>query len=297
MRHHASLPILATIVGIALFSAMDVVMKSASLAVGAYSAYLLRCLVGFVMIAPFWWYRARSFPSKSVMRIHLIRGVVVAFMGWTFFFALTRLPIAEAIAISFIAPVIALYLAAVLLKERIGRNAMIAALLGLAGVIVIAGGRASREAMGEEALIGLVAVLFSAVLYAWNLVLQRQQALVARPSEVSTFQNGIAALTLAAGAPFLLQSPDGAAWADISAGAALAVGAALCLSWGYARAEAQTLVPIEYTGFLWAAFFGWLVFDETVTATTLAGAILIVFGCWIGTFRQNRTPKPEQSAL
>ena len=297
MQENPIRPVLATIVGIALFSAMDAVMKSAALSVGAYSAYFLRCVVGFAMIAPFWWVRARAFPARSVMRIHLLRGVVVAFMGWTFFFALTRLPLAEAIALSFIAPLIALYLAAVLLGEKIERKAVIAALLGLAGVIVIVGGRIGRERMDEAATTGLVALLLSAVLYAWNLVLQRQQALVARPSEVSTFQNGIVALTLLAGTPFLLVSPEQAAWVDITAGAALAVGAALFLSWAYARAEAQVLVPIEYTGFLWAAFFGWVAFGEQVTATTIAGATLIVVACWIATRRQSVPVAPEQSAI
>lgn len=297
MQDNPIKPVLATIAGIALFSAMDAVMKSAALSIGAYSAYFLRCLVGFVMIAPFWWYRARAFPSASVMRIHLLRGVVVAFMGWTFFFALTRLPLAEAIALSFIAPLIALYLAAVLLGETIERKAIIAAILGLAGVVVIVGGRIGRERMDEEATVGLIALLLSALLYAWNLILQRQQALVARPSEVSTFQNGIVALTLLAGAPFLLVMPDQAAWMDITAGAALAVAAALFLSWAYARAEAQVLVPIEYTGFLWAAFFGWIAFGERVTPSTVLGAVLIVVGCWIATRRQKAPAKPEQTAI
>ncbi|SMQ69557.1 S-adenosylmethionine uptake transporter [Altererythrobacter xiamenensis] len=297
MQDNPIKPVLATIAGIALFSAMDAVMKSAALSIGAYSAYFLRCLVGFVMIAPFWWYRARTFPSARVMRIHLLRGVVVAFMGWTFFFALTRLPLAEAIALSFIAPVFALYLAAVLLGETIERKAIIAAILGLAGVVVIVGGKIGRERMDEEATVGLIALLLSALLYAWNLILQRQQALVARPSEVSTFQNGIVALTLLAGAPFLLVMPDQAAWMDITAGAALAVGAALFLSWAYARAEAQVLVPIEYTGFLWAAFFGWIAFGERVTPSTVLGAVLIVVGCWIATRRQKAPAKPEQTAI
>lgn len=289
---HRLAPFAMTIVGIALFSAMDAVMKSAAIAVGAYSAYLLRCLIGFAIIAPIWWWRNRRWPANNVLRIHLVRGVVVAFMGWTFFFALVRLPLAEAIAISFIAPLIALYLAAVFLKESIEPKAIIAALLGLAGVLIIVGGRIGRERMTDEALLGLIAILGSALLYAWNLVLQRQQALVATPSEVSTFQNGIVAAVLLVGAPFLLVMPEGRAWGDIAAGAVLAVGAALCLAWAYRRAEAQALVPIEYTGFLWAALFGWLMFAEPVSVTTVAGAFLIVIGCWIAT----RKP-PEQTAV
>lgn len=290
---HSFRPILATMVGIALFSAMDAVMKSASIAIGAYSAYLLRCAMGFALIAPIWKLGGGQMPKRSVLRIHLIRGVVVAFMGWTFFAALVRLPLAEAIAISFIAPLIALFLAALLLGEKIEPRAIIASFLGLGGVIVIVAGRIGREALTREAGIGLALVGLSALLYAWNLVLQRQQALVASPTEVSTFQNGIACLTLLPGAPFLLVWPSGVVWLELGAGAMLAVGAALFLTWGYARAEAQKLVPIEYTGFLWASLFGWLYFGERVSIATVAGAALIVVGCWIATRRK----RPEQSAL
>lgn len=292
------LPILATFVGIALFSAMDAVIKSASIAIGAYSAYLLRCVAGFLLIAPIWWTKTRRFPAREVLKIHLLRGVVVAFMGWTFFLALVRLPLAEGIAISFIAPLIALWLAAVLLKEKIGKNAIVAALLGLIGVLIIVGGKIGSEEMGTEATIGLVSILLSAVLYAWNLVLQRQQALVASPTEVSTFQNGIVCLVLIAGAPFFLRLPEGRVWLEIGAGALLAVGAVLFLSWAYARAEAQVLVPIEYSGFLWAVLFGWLYFGEEVSVATVAGAALIIIGCWIATMgRPGRSPEPEITAV
>lgn len=291
------IPVIATIVGIGLFSGMDAVMKSASLAVGAFSAYFIRCVMGFCIIAPIWRMTGGRWPQRHVMRIHLIRGVVAAFMGWSFFYAITLLPLAEAIALSFIAPLIALYLAAVLLGEKIQRSAIIAALLGLAGVVVIVAGRLGQEAMSDDTLIGLIALLLSAVLYAWNLVLQRQQALVAKPAEVSTFQNGIVACVLLAGTPFLLVVPQGQEWGVIAAGAVLAVGAALFLSWAYARAEAQVLLPVEYTGFLWAALFGWLMFDETVGVSTVAGAIFIVAGCWIAARRHTeKAAHTEQTA-
>ncbi len=293
-KPHPSLrPYLATIAGIALFSAMDAVMKGASIAAGAYSAYVLRCMIGFAMIAPVWRLSGGRWPARNVLKVHLLRGVVTAFMGWTFFVALVKLPLAEAIALSFVAPLVALYLAAILLGEKIERRAIAAAILGLVGVVVIVGGRIGRERMSEDAVFGLVAIILSALLYAWNLVLQRQQALVSMPTEVGTFQNGIVALVLLIGAPVLLVIPqDLRVWIDLTLAAALAVGAALALAWAYARAEAQVLVPIEYTGFLWAALFGWLMFGEEVTSTTVVGAALIVIGCWVSTRR-----RPEQSAI
>ena len=63
----------------------------------------------------------------------------------------------------------------------------------------------------------------------------------------------------------------------------------MLMSWAYARAEAQRLVPIEYTAFLWAALVGWFAFNEPVTPATLAGTALIVIGCLIAT-RQQAEP-------
>lgn len=291
-RNPIFLPVLAAIIGIGFFSGMDAIMKSASIAIGAYSAFFLRSVIGFAMIFPYWLVRERNWPQRAVLKVHLVRGVAVAFMGWSFFFSLIYLPLAEAIALSFISPLIALYLAAVLLGEQINRRAIIAAVLGLVGVTIIIGGKIGQEDLSDDAVIGIVALLVSAVLYAWNLVLQRQQALLASPSEISTFLNGSIALTMLAGAPFLLVMPEAGVWLELTASAAMAVAAALFLSWGYARAEAQVLVPIEYTALLWAIALGWWVFGEQVTLATLAGALLIVVGCLIATSR-----RPEPSAI
>src|SRR5690349_17425654 len=159
---HPLLPVLAAFTAIGLLSWMDAWMKSASLAVGAYSALLLRAPIGFAIAAPVWRAAGGRWPEWTTLRIHLVRGVVVAAMAFLFFFSLTVLPLAQAIAISFIAPLIALFLASVLLGEQIGRRAVIGALLGLAGVIVILAGKIWRETLSEGAPLGIAAVLASA---------------------------------------------------------------------------------------------------------------------------------------
>lgn len=292
-RNHVLLPMAMATLAVASLSLMDAYMKSAALAVGALTAAWLRSAIATGIALPLWLARGGRWPGKQVLKLHLQRSVVATFMALTFFYALTTLPLAEAIAISFVAPLIALYLSAILLGEQIERRAVVAALLGLAGVIVIVGDRLGRQTMTDDAAKGLALIGISAILYAWNLVLQRQQALVAGPAEVSTFQNGIVTLVLLAGAPFLLEWPETRAWLEIGAGALLAVGAALFFAWAYARAQAQQLVTIEYTGFLWASLFGWLYFGEGVSGTTIIGALLIVAGCWIATRRR----RPEQTAL
>lgn len=293
MRHHpAFMPIMLNLLGIAMLSLMDAFMKGASLAIGAYSASLLRAAIGFAVIAPVWWLRGGRWPQPHVLRIHVLRGVVTSFMALSFFFALTKLPIAETIAISFIAPIVSLYLAAIMLGETVRREAMIASALGLAGTLVIIGGRLEAGRMDHGTLLGLASIVFSALLYAWNLVLQRKQALVALPAEVATFHTGMAVLVLGLAAPFLLTLPDLGTLGHIGAASLLTVSGAMVMSWAYARAEAQLLVPFEYSGFLWATLFGWLFFTEPLRLPTLAGAVLIVVGCLIATRRP-----PEQAAI
>ena len=203
-------------------------------------------------------------------------------MAVLFFYGLVRIPMAEAIAISFVSPIIALYLAAAFLGETIRPRAVAACVLGLVGVGVIAWSRIGAGEMTSRAAEGTMAVLCSAVFYAVNLVMQRRQAMVARPAEIALFQNlNLTAIFLAL-APFYLVWPDAGTLVLAAAGAVLATAALLLLAWGYARAEAQVLLPVEYTGFLWAALLGWAMFGERLEAGTVAGAALIVAGCWLG---------------
>jgi len=275
------LPIAATVAGIATFSAMDAAMKGASIAAGVYTALLIRGYLASLLVLPAWFLTGRRMPSSAAMKVHLQRSLVVVAMAPLFFWGLVRIPIAEAIAISFIAPLIALYFASLLLGERIRPAAIFASLLGIAGVLVIGAGRFGQGEFTRDSLLGIASILASAVFYAMNLVLQRKQALLAGPIEIATFQNLVVALIFTLPAPWLFAMPDPDGLAVISAAALLAVVALLLLSWGYARAEAQVLVPIEYTGFLWAALYGWLFFEERVSAATIAGAVLIVIGCLI----------------
>lgn len=273
-----------------MLSLMDAFMKQASLAMGAYMAALLRAGCAFAIALPLWLAKRPLWPGRAAMHVHLTRGAVGALMALTFFYALTKLPLAETIAISFFAPIISLYLSAAVLHERIHERATWGAVLGLAGVLVIVGGKLGSGRLSAETWAGLAAIGFSALLYAWNLVLQRQQALIARPPEVATFYFGVASLVYLLAAPWFFMMPQ-AGFADVGISAVLTVGGALTMAWAYARAEAQLLVPLEYSGFVWATLFGWLLLGEHVTPSAAGGAALIVAGCWLAT-RRETAPAP-----
>lgn len=280
--------------GIALFSMMDALMKGLAIALGAYNALLWRMLAGFAIAATIWLIRSPPWPARPAMRIHLERGIITAGMALLFFWGLARVPLAQGVALSFIAPIIALFLAAMLLREQIGRSAILASLLGFAGVLVILAGQ-DRAELGPEALQGAFAILASAMLYAYNIILMRRQALVAGPIDIAFFQNAIVAAIFVAAAPFLAVAPPAGQIPALIGSAALGVGSLLLLGWAYARAEAQILAPVEYTAFIWAALLGWLVFAERVGWFTLAGAAMIVAGCLIAA-RGRRAPVSDVEA-
>jgi S-adenosylmethionine uptake transporter len=288
----AAVPFAVASLGIAMFSGMDAAMKGLSIGLGVYNALFWRMLIGIALAGALYLAARGAWPGREAMRLHLIRGAVSTVMGLLFFWGIARMPLAEAIALSFVAPLIALYLAAVLLKERVGRQAIMASLIGFAGVIVIVANRAGE---GSADLWGAAAIIGSALFYAYNIILMRQQALVAKPIEIAFFQNLTVLVLLALAAPFLAEVPAGRHLPALALSAALALGSMLLLAWAYARAEAQRLAPVEFTGLVWAALFGFLVFGEEVGLATILGAALIVTGCVLAA-RKEHVPAAQAEA-
>ena len=284
-RHATLLPILVALAGLACFGVMDGFMKAASIALGAYAALFWRNMIGSLVMLPIWLARgnkdgSRGLPGRAAMRLHVTRSCVAGVMAVMFFYGLARTPVAEAMALSFIAPLLALYLAAATLEEELSSRAVAGSVVALAGVGVIAAGKFGGH-YNAESIKGLVAILASAVLYAWNLVLQRRQSQIAGPEEISFFQTFFVFCLLGLGAWWFAPLPEPHMWGILSASAVLSTTSLMLLGWAYARAEAQVLVPLEYTAFIWAAIVGWVAFSEPLTLRTLAGVVLIVAGCLI----------------
>ena len=279
--------------GIATFSGMDAVMKGLVLALGTYATMVWRMLAGVAMSGTLFAMRPR-WPSRSTMRIHLFRGALTTVMAVLFFWGLARVPLAQAIALAFIAPLIAIFLAAGFLGETIGRRTIGASLIAFSGVTLIFIGQAQAD-LGHDALLGSFAILVSAVCYAVNIILMRQQALVAGPIEIAFFQNLIVAALLLCAWPVMggADFPPADQIPFVLLASFLSTASLLLLSWAYARAEASYLAATEYTSFLWAMLLGWLVFGESVSLFTLAGAALIVAGCILAA----RTPQEASPVL
>jgi S-adenosylmethionine uptake transporter len=281
-------------IGIATYSCMDAFMKGLSIASGAYSAVLWRSVAGVMLTGAVFLGQRRRWPARAALRLHGVRGTAAGISVLLFFWGLVRVPMAQGVALTFLAPLIALYLAALLLGERIRRAAILGSVLASLGVLVIAAGQA-RAGASDATLLGSGAILLASLLYAYSLILLRQQAQLADPLEVTLFTSLVVGGWLLLGAPWFAGWPVVAQLPAIAASGILGSISALLLAWAYGRAEAQVLAPVEYSAFLWSSILGYLVFGEHVSPFTVAGAALIIAGC-LAAIRGHAAPAPQTEA-
>jgi S-adenosylmethionine uptake transporter len=292
VAQHPVQAFLAALAAVGTLSIMDAVMKHLVLVIGIFAVSVWRSAANLAVSCFLYLPRRAEWPTPKVMRVHVARGVIVTVMAFLFFWGIGRVPLAQSIALTFIAPLLALLLAAAFLQERIGKDSLFGSLAAFAGVIVIVLGQA-RAAVGAEVLLGIAAIIGSALCYAVNIVLMRHQALSAKPLEINFFQSlTVMALWLLAIPIMRVPAWPGAQWGWVAVASVLSTAGTLLFAWGYARGEASYLAVTEYSAFLWASALGWLVFRERVSLFTLAGAVLIVGGCLIAA-RRKVTEPPE----
>lgn len=281
------LAFLVAIVAIGALSAMDAVMKGLVLSLGTFDTMAWRAVVALLILTPLYLITKTEKPTRLALRYHFYRAALMLPMSILFFWGLGRVPLAQAIALTFIAPLIALILAGMVLKERVGPRTLTGSVLAFTGVAVIFFGQAQAD-LGHDAMMGSLAIMGSACCYAVNIIVMRQQAQNAKPLEIAFFQFLMTGVGFWFAAPFMgiPAAPDGQ-YGPLLLATLLSITGMLLLAWAYARAGAGYLSSTEYTGFLYAMFFGWLVFGEIPSLFTMTGAALIVGGCFVAARTRN----------
>jgi S-adenosylmethionine uptake transporter len=289
-------PLLIMLAAIAAGATMDATIKYLAQTNPVLIVALARYAFASVIALAVWWHAGRPRITPVMWRGHALRGVIIAFSAVTFFWSLTVLPLAEAVTISFIYPLIAPFVARAMLGEQVRPSAVIAAVIGFAGVLIAVFGTPSTEAT-EQHTLGLIAVLFSALTFAVSMVLMRARALADGPIIVSLMASFIPGLIVAAPAIAFSAPPHLADWPLF---VFLGIVAALfmyLISHAYARAEAQQLAPIHYTELLWASAYGFVLFHETPQPQLFLGAALIIAACLYAAYQDRKlTAKPVSAA-
>ena len=280
-------PALVLTIAIVFGAAMDATIKYLTQTNPVLLVVLGRYLFGALFSAALY-LRAGSPPiSLAMWRAHLLRGVFIAATASAFFWSLTVLPLAEAVALSFVYPLIVPFAAALLIGERVRATSLIAAGVGFAGVVVAAQGAPSAEETPLHAL-GVAAVLFSAAAFAIAMVLLRQRAQKDGPVIVSLLSSVIPGMLIAAPAIVFSPPPHWPDWPIFLLMGALAALFMYLLARAYAGAETQQLAPIHYTELVWAGLLGFLIFQEIPRVEIYAGAALIIAACLYAAYDARR---------
>lgn len=266
---------------VAVFVAMSSLIKAAGL-VPAGQIVFYRSLFAMLPILAYLAFRRElrtAFYTRRPFN-HIARGVVgVTSMGLGFF-ALTRLPLPEAITLNYAQPLMVVVFSAIFLGETVRIFRWSAVIVGFAGVFIISWPKltllSGGAAMGAEQAVGVIAALAAAAVSAVAAILVR--------SLVHTEKTGTIVLwfSLTATIVGLATFPFG--WAALSPWQTVFLtGAGLCGGLGqllmteaYRHAQLSTVAPFEYTSMILAIVVGYFVFADVPTIHMLVGGLIVV---------------------
>ena len=257
---------------------MDAMIKSLAPRYNAIEIAFLRYAFGMIGAIAYAIATRPGWPTGEATIYNGVRAVLIVFTATTFFFALGKLSLADAIAMSFISPALTAVLGVLLLSERLDWRIVIGLVGGFLGMLLIVGGKLGGTGLDEGVLLGAIAVLLSAIGYSLNVIMLRHRATRDPLAQIILFQNVGPALILALPALWVWNPPPVADLVQFAVLGTIGVIAHTMLAHAFARVEAARLAPVGYVTLVWGVLFGFLFFAEVPSLATLMGSALIVLG-------------------
>lgn len=268
------------ILSVSCFTLMAVFVKATAAHVPSGQQVFFRSFFAIPVILL--WLLARRDLRQGLVTInpmgHAWRGLAGTTSMMLVFAALGLLPLPEATALGYAAPLLVVLFAAMFLGEEVRAFRLAAVAIGLVGVLIVlwprmtlgTGGATPSQTLGAVLALGAAVFAALAQVFIRKLVHLEQTSAIVFYFSVTGACVGL--LTLPFG--WVLPAPGEAALL-VSAGLVGGIGQIL-LTESYRHAEASVVAPFEYASMLLAIALGYVVFSEVPTGSTLAGAALIV---------------------
>lgn len=260
-----------------LFSTHDLVVKFLGVNYAAPQIIFFSVLFGFPLII---FILIRDAEGGSLRPVHpwwtVARGAMSAISGGAVYYAISVLPLTQLYPILFSTPLLITLMAIPILGERVGPRRAGAVVVGLIGVIVVLQPGASAFSIGH------LAALVAAGASAFNSIIMRRVGRAERTVVLQLYPLIANLMIMGALLPFVyvpMELTDLGASAVV---AGLALTAVACLVAAYRAAPAVVVAPMQYSQIIWASFFGFLFFDDSMDRMTVIGtAIIIASGIYI----------------
>ncbi len=303
----AGLGILFVLIGVFCISINDLLIKQLSGGYPLHQIVFARSALGILVtliIVQFeggWGILRTRHPWA-----HALRGLLIVIANMTFFLALAVLPLADATALFFAAPLFITLLSIPILGEKVGPLRLTAVAVGFAGVIIMQRPWADASTLEVSRLVLMLPVL-SALTYALNQLMTRKLGVESKASAMAVYIQGTFIIVsllffavagdgrFAEGATngsvvFLLRAWVWPADADLWVFIGLGVNSAVigyCLSQAYRLADAATIAPFEYIGLPLAVVWGFVVFGDLPVIEVWIG-IALILGAGLFVFLRER---------
>ena len=263
------------------FTAMAVCIKMA----GQFPPGQLVFFRSFCAVLPIIAYLLATGQFAGVFRTnnigsHIMRGAIGVLAMGLGFYGLTRIPLPDAIALSYARPLIIVALGAIILGETVGRYRWGAVLVGLLGVMIISwpklellrgeGGLGNQQALGAMATLGHAVVASFAYILVRKLIKSERTPTIVLYFSITASVFGLATL------PFGWDMPQGWQWVALIASGFFGGFGQILVTQSYRYAETGTLAPFEYTSVVLSLVLGIWLFNETPTSATLIGSAIVV---------------------
>jgi drug/metabolite transporter (DMT)-like permease len=291
--------------GTLIFSVNDMAIKFLSNGYALHQVILIRAVIAISFILCVIHVSERGWSQIATSRpgTHLLRVAIVMVSNVTFFLGLAAMPLADAVAVAFISPIVVTLLSILFLREKVGPRRWAAVIVGMVGVIVML--RPGAGVIQPAAVL----VLISAVLYASGNLLARHMGGTESAMTLSFYvQAGFIVVSLSMG----LWAGDGHLATDdplwaflyrpwiwppihdwpifLATGLSVGIGG-LMVTQAYRTAEAGLIAPFEYVGMPAAILWGVLVFGTFPDAVSWVGIALIcgsgLYVIWRETVRKR----------
>lgn len=290
------------VISVVIFLCMSALIKAAGKEIPAGQITFLRSAFAMVPIIVFLAVQGQlrdAFRTNDIFG-HFKRGFVgILSMGFGFY-GLVHLPLPESIALGYALPLMAVVVAAIVLKERVGVYRWTAVLVGLLGVAVISwprltlfrsGGLGSAEAMG------VLAMLAFGVLGSCAMVLVRKLVQTERTSTIVLYFSLFASIFSLGTLPFGWAALGWQALCLMALAGFCGGVAQLLLTSSYRYADVSTIAPFEYISIVLGLIVGYFLFGDIPTGPMLVGTAIVVSAGIFVIFREHRLDLKRRAEL
>ncbi|MBV2158418.1 DMT family transporter [Achromobacter denitrificans] len=269
-QHSAAAGIACVVGGIFFLTLSDANAKWLGSSYNPLQILFLRALIALPFVATLaFWLGGRRVLRTAHPGLHLIRGAINVVSAYCFYLGLRLLPLAEATAIAFAAPLFVTALSVLILKERVDAKRWLAVLAGFAGVLIVV--RPGTDAFQAATLLPLVTALLYAVMMITARGIGRGEGMLTTTLYIVLGQLVCSAVAL----PWVWVAP---ALDDLPYFGAVALFSTLGLALitqGFRIGPASVVAPFDYTGLIWATILGWIFWREAPDAYAYLGALFI----------------------